>query len=467
MPSVKPSTIQHNLPKNIGIVLAGSSNLQHWPRSRTHYPIQFQRETREFSPFQNSLRALYEWQPQTAHTVMLPSASLKTARAQIDELNLAVPPVIIVEPVECGTLNGFFLALENVCKINMDASLIIMDANNPPDDLANFLRTANQLCNSSYIKEKIICCTFETARWTFDSSTDCVIPLGEHHLFKPMPETNTRNWSWKPVGTYFTTPRFAHRLFKSNNQNQLKTCANALNNSKPFTGAIWPNINIWSSLIPGELTQTLKASPDKILLRPVDWIKPSVLNIDDQQITSSILIDTQNTKVTGRGHLIAVAGCDGLHITTSPDATLITRADSKIIPDQLFQELKNTQRVELFDHATHKTVWGHETQIDRRRSCIVNKIGVFPGTSIPPHFHNHRSESWYVLSGTGIGKVANKEINMQPGAMIDIPCNAIHSLINTGTQELTLLEIQRGKYLNDSDSIKTKFNPIPQIMIGV
>lgn len=65
-----------------------------------------------------------------------------------------------------------------------------------------------------------------------------------------------------------------------------------------------------------------------------------------------------------------------------------------------------------------------------------------PGTaSGPRHYHSTSENAFFVLSGQGSIVVGSDEYQVEAGDFLFIPQNVPHSVSNTGTDEMRLIEI--------------------------
>jgi len=98
--------------------------------------------------------------------------------------------------------------------------------------------------------------------------------------------------------------------------------------------------------------------------------------------------------------------------------------------------------------------WGSYTVLHQGAGYKIKIIEVTPGSKLSLQMHHHRSEHWVVLSGEA--KVTREEevITLKTGESVDIPKQAKHRLENTGSQPLSIIEIQNGDYLEEDDIIR-------------
>ena len=65
--------------------------------------------------------------------------------------------------------------------------------------------------------------------------------------------------------------------------------------------------------------------------------------------------------------------------------------------------------------------------------------------------HNHRSEVWQIIKGKALVTVQQSIFIAEEGKVIIIPIHNLHRLENIGKEDLHIIEIQYGNYLNEDD----------------
>jgi quercetin dioxygenase-like cupin family protein len=69
-------------------------------------------------------------------------------------------------------------------------------------------------------------------------------------------------------------------------------------------------------------------------------------------------------------------------------------------------------------------------------------IGRFPpGFELKPHFHKTHSETVYVIEGNGQMVIDGKTIEIKPGSINFTPVNNVHSVKNTGSVDIVILQV--------------------------
>lgn len=62
------------------------------------------------------------------------------------------------------------------------------------------------------------------------------------------------------------------------------------------------------------------------------------------------------------------------------------------------------------------------------------------GETLEPHRHS-QAETYYTLAGRGVVTVEGEAIAVEPGTLIHIPADAVHSIRNDDAQELQILYV--------------------------
>jgi quercetin dioxygenase-like cupin family protein len=88
---------------------------------------------------------------------------------------------------------------------------------------------------------------------------------------------------------------------------------------------------------------------------------------------------------------------------------------------------------------SYKLLASKET-IGCRNLCVG--VSFFPaGKHAPGHIHKDEEEVIYCLEGNGEALIDGNSIKIQPGTVIYFPPDSLHSINNTGKEEIKLLFI--------------------------
>ncbi len=71
--------------------------------------------------------------------------------------------------------------------------------------------------------------------------------------------------------------------------------------------------------------------------------------------------------------------------------------------------------------------------------CSLAEETLPPGKTVTPHQHEVLEEIYYILSGSGVMTIGEESQAVSAGDAIYIPKNNVHSLTNTGDEEMRIL----------------------------
>jgi len=95
--------------------------------------------------------------------------------------------------------------------------------------------------------------------------------------------------------------------------------------------------------------------------------------------------------------------------------------------------------------------WGNWRVVDTGPTFITKRVEVKPGHRLSLQYHEHRSEHWVIVTGSGEATVDDKVTQVGPGDYVVIPRRAVHRLRNTGAEQLVIVEVQYGDILDEHD----------------
>ena len=98
--------------------------------------------------------------------------------------------------------------------------------------------------------------------------------------------------------------------------------------------------------------------------------------------------------------------------------------------------------------------WGYFRVIENDVRWKIKEIRVNPHKRLSLQSHNFREEVWYVIDGTGKAVKGEQILDLKPGVVVKIEKQEIHRIINDSDNLLTLIEIQQGELLEESDIIR-------------
>ncbi|MBL4907734.1 MAG: phosphomannose isomerase type II C-terminal cupin domain [Sneathiella sp.] len=91
---------------------------------------------------------------------------------------------------------------------------------------------------------------------------------------------------------------------------------------------------------------------------------------------------------------------------------------------------------------------------DVGKNYVTKTIVVSPGKRHSLQYHQHRTEFWLVIEGTGTAVIDGISYSLESGNSIVIPKRAKHRLCCTGDFPLIIVEVQTGRILKETDIVR-------------
>lgn len=138
-------------------------------------------------------------------------------------------------------------------------------------------------------------------------------------------------------------------------------------------------------------------------------------------------------------------GLKDMVVTASPDGILVSdkHQSSYIKPyvDDIHQQVMYAEKS-----------WGSFNILDVEDESLTIKITLLPGHRLHYHSHEHRDETWTVVSGEGVAVLDDAEVQLHPGTMLRLLAGCRHTMI--ARTEMTVIEVQVGENISSSDKRK-------------
>lgn len=139
---------------------------------------------------------------------------------------------------------------------------------------------------------------------------------------------------------------------------------------------------------------------------------------------------------------ILCMGCENMVIAASGDGILVTDKERsghiKPYVEQIGTEV----------HFAEKS-WGTYTVIDEQPGALTVKIALRQGKRLKYHSHEHRDETWNVLSGQGRTIVDGIEQRLKAGDVVTMAAGCKHTII--ADTDMRIIEVQIGSEINRED----------------
>ncbi len=95
--------------------------------------------------------------------------------------------------------------------------------------------------------------------------------------------------------------------------------------------------------------------------------------------------------------------------------------------------------------------WGYFAILEDAQTHKVKRIVVYSGQRLSLQSHNHRDETWMIISGSGIVTRNDSELRVDAGNIVKITRGVKHRVKNVGQGHLVFIEVQTGEYFGEDD----------------
>ena len=166
------------------------------------------------------------------------------------------------------------------------------------------------------------------------------------------------------------------------------------------------------------------------------------------------LLDCKNCFIAGGGRLIAGVGLSGVHIVDTPDALLVSAAESSERVREVYARLQQKSNPRALEPNTVRRPWGSYTVLSEGAGYKVKRIEVKPGGVLSLQSHRRRSENWTAVEGEMGAEIGGRELLLRPGESCFVPKGEKHRMFNRGEKPAAVVEVQTGDYLGEDDIVR-------------
>ena len=154
------------------------------------------------------------------------------------------------------------------------------------------------------------------------------------------------------------------------------------------------------------------------------------------------------------GTLVAALGVENLCVVATGDAVFVAPLERAAEVKRLVEGLERDGRTEAIRTNRELRPWGSFTDIERAGRFKVKRLVVKPGRRLSLQKHAHRSEHWVVVQGTATVVNGEREMTLERDQSTYITAGTVHRLENRGEDDLHLIEVQVGDYLEEDDIVR-------------
>lgn len=479
MPMNNPTPIQVT-----PVILCGGSGTRLWPLSRTGFPKQFLVLSGTTSLFQQAISRVNDL---GAPDIEVNSSLIVTNEEyrflvldQLREIS-KISAKLLLEPVSRNTAPALTLAALQATAGGEDPVLVVTPADQIVQDMEAFnlaLKNSIRVAASGSIVILGISPDKPETGFGYIKRQGNKGDYGEYDVaeFAEKPELITAesylasgDYSWNG-GMFVVRASLWLSSLKKFRKDILDTTTKAFEQRSLDQQFIRPNKLLFEAVssesIDYAVIEKCPSSDSSVKMMPLDagWNDLGTWNavwqIGPQDADGNVsygdtmLDDTNNTLVHASHRLVSAVGVSDLVIIETADAVLVANRVVSQDVKKIVSRLEKMDRDERLLHRKVSRPWGWYDTIDIGDRFKVKRIQVSPGASLSLQKHAKRAEHWVVVKGLAEVVCGDKRQVIHENQSTFIPLGEVHRLSNPSTEELEIIEIQTGIFLDEEDIVR-------------
>lgn len=449
------------------VILAGGSGTRLWPLSRHLYPKQLIALNGEKPLLGRTLeRALRLFDPQRI-LVVTNEELVFEVRRQVREIEPAVEPNVISEPLARNTLPAVLLALDRIVRRNPEALVAVLPSDHIIHDVEGLGRGLDRAfelaAGGGFATFGIRPRSPETGYGYLRRGRS----LGEGAFavdeFVEKPDLKRAEALVAEGRSFWNSGMFVFRA---------PDLLRGLERHAPDLAA-W-----WGTRDNGELAagyrELRSVSVDYGLAEKLDGIVvveaafdwedqgswEAMYRLADKDARGNVVrgdvmvVDCRGCLLVAESGMLAAVGLRDMIMIQTRDATLACPLLDVQRVKEIVAALRSQGSPLAMSHPLVRRPWGSYLVLGDGPLYKIKRIEVLSGARLSSQMHLHRSEHWVVVRGTAEVEIDGREMLLMENQSADIPKGARHRLSNPGHIPLEIIEIQSGSYLEEDDIVR-------------
>jgi mannose-1-phosphate guanylyltransferase/mannose-1-phosphate guanylyltransferase/mannose-6-phosphate isomerase len=164
-------------------------------------------------------------------------------------------------------------------------------------------------------------------------------------------------------------------------------------------------------------------------------------NVIDGDVISK---DTQNCFIMGHERLITTNKIKNMVIVETPDSVFVSDMESSRDVKSIVEELKQRERTEYQKHKTLFYPWGTSTVLEMNDDCTVEKLNLYPGSTLEIQTHVSTRRHLVVIRGTARITLNNQSRRLTIGESVTLSENQSIMFENVEKEPIDMMNITLG-----------------------
>ncbi|MBO5525868.1 MAG: mannose-1-phosphate guanylyltransferase [Clostridia bacterium] len=153
--------------------------------------------------------------------------------------------------------------------------------------------------------------------------------------------------------------------------------------------------------------------------------------------------NSKNISIINRANdkLVVVNGVKDLYVVNTDDALYITNEKDSSEIKSIVKENYEGNEYFFDDNKLLYQDWGIKEYLTKSEGYSIKKMTIYPGKTIPAHFHQDRSDHLTIVKGVATIQIKGKGEKEYPGdSGVLIPCGTIHQIANKTCEDVIIIE---------------------------